>query len=77
MRVRKYAKTALRSSSVILRYKLHGIRGLSLRALVGDRFSGTVMVFVPGRVATKYQFTGSLAVQIFKDLQPALKQLDH
>lgn len=35
------------------------------------------MVSVPGRVATKYQFTGSLAVQIFKDLQPALKQLDH
>jgi hypothetical protein len=48
-----------------------------LPALVGDSFCGTVMVFVPGRVASKYQFTGSLAVQIFKDLPPALKELDH
>jgi membrane peptidoglycan carboxypeptidase len=45
--------------------------------MVGDRFFGTVMVFVPGRVASKYEFTSSLAVQVFKDLQPALKQLDH
>jgi membrane peptidoglycan carboxypeptidase len=45
--------------------------------MVCDRFFGTVMVFVPGRVASKYEFTSSLAVQVFKDLQPVLKQLDH
>ena len=46
--------------------------------MVGDRFFGTVMVFVPGRTASEYEFTSSLAVQVFKDLQPALKQLiDH
>jgi len=46
--------------------------------MIGDRFFGTVMVFVPGQVASEYEFTSSLAVQVFKDLQPALKQLmDH
>ena len=46
--------------------------------MVDDRFFGTVMVFVPGRTASEYEFTSSLAVQVFKDLQPALKQLiDH
>ena len=46
--------------------------------MIDDRFFGTVMVFVPGRVASQYEFTSSLAVQVFKDLQPALKQLmDH
>ncbi len=43
--------------------------------MIGDRFFGTAMVFVPGKVAGKYEFTSSLAVQVFKDLQPALKQL--
>jgi membrane peptidoglycan carboxypeptidase len=43
--------------------------------MIGDRFFGTVMVFVPGRTASEYEFTSSLAVQVFKDLQPALKQL--
>ena len=46
--------------------------------MVGDRFFGTVMVFVPGRTASDYEFTSSLAVQVFQDLQPALKQMiDH
>jgi len=46
--------------------------------MIGHRFFGTVMVFVPGRAASDYEFTSSLAVQVFKDLQPALKQLiDH
>jgi len=43
--------------------------------MIGDRFFGTVMVFVPGKVASEYEFTSSLAVQVFKDLQPALKPL--
>ena len=46
--------------------------------MIGHRFFGTVMVFVPGQAAGDYEFTSSLAVQVFKDLQPALKQLiDH
>jgi membrane peptidoglycan carboxypeptidase len=43
--------------------------------MIGDRFFGTVMVFVPGEVAGKYEFTSSLAVQVFKDLEPTLKPL--
>lgn len=43
--------------------------------LVGDRFYGTVLAFVPGKSAEDYEFTSSLAVQIFKDLEPSLKQL--
>lgn len=43
--------------------------------LVGDRFFGTVMAFVPGRTAGNYEFTSALAVQVFKDLEPALKPL--
>ena len=43
--------------------------------MIGDRFFGTVMVFVPGEVASKYEFTSSLAVQVFKDLEPTLRPL--
>ncbi len=43
--------------------------------MIGDRFFGTVMVFVPGRTAGDYEFTRSLAVQVFKDLQPVLQPL--
>jgi membrane peptidoglycan carboxypeptidase len=43
--------------------------------MIGDRFFGTVMVFVPGESARKYEFTSSLAVQVFKDLEPTLKPL--
>ncbi len=43
--------------------------------MIGDRFFGTVMVFVPGEIASKYEFTSSLAVQVFKDLEPILKPL--
>jgi len=43
--------------------------------LVGDRFYGTVLAFVPGKSAQDYEFTSSLAVQIFKDLEPTIKQL--
>ncbi|HEY2646566.1 MAG TPA: transglycosylase domain-containing protein [Candidatus Acidoferrales bacterium] len=43
--------------------------------LVGDRFYGTVLAYVPGKSAEDYEFTSSLAVQIFKDLEPTIKQL--
>jgi membrane peptidoglycan carboxypeptidase len=43
--------------------------------MIGDRFFGTVMVFVPGEIASKYEFTSSLAVQVFKNLAPILKPL--
>jgi cell division protein FtsI/penicillin-binding protein 2 len=41
--------------------------------MIGDRFFGTVIVFVPGDAARNYEFTSSLPVQIFKDLEPTLR----
>jgi membrane peptidoglycan carboxypeptidase len=43
--------------------------------MIGDRFYGTVLAFVPGSKAASYKFTSALAVQIFKDLTPQLKPL--
>jgi membrane peptidoglycan carboxypeptidase len=43
--------------------------------IIGDRFFGTVMAFVPGKNAASYKFTSSLAVQVFKDLAPKLQPL--
>jgi membrane peptidoglycan carboxypeptidase len=43
--------------------------------MIGDRFFGTVMAFVPGESAGNYEFTSSLAVQVLKDLEPTLKPL--
>jgi membrane peptidoglycan carboxypeptidase len=43
--------------------------------MVGDRFYGTVVAFVPGPKAASYKFTSALAVQIFKDLTPELRRL--
>ncbi len=43
--------------------------------LIGDRFFGTVLAFVRGKSAEDYEFTSSLAVQIFKDLEPTIEQL--
>jgi membrane peptidoglycan carboxypeptidase len=43
--------------------------------MIGDRFYGTVVAFVPGSKAGSYKFTSALAVQIFKDLQPQLRPL--
>ena len=43
--------------------------------MIGDRFYGTVVAFVPGKKAASYKFTSALAVQIFKDLQPQLRSL--
>ena len=35
--------------------------------IIGDRFFGTVIVFVPGDAARNYEFSSSLPVQVFKD----------
>jgi len=43
--------------------------------MIGDRFYGTIVAFVPGSKAASYKFTSALAVQIFKDLTPQLKPL--
>ena len=43
--------------------------------IVGDRFYGTVVAYVPGSNAASYRFTSALAVQIFKDLAPQIKPL--
>jgi cell division protein FtsI/penicillin-binding protein 2 len=43
--------------------------------MIGDRFYGTVVAFVPGSKAASYKFTSALAVQIFKELAPQLKPL--
>lgn len=43
--------------------------------MVGNRFFGTVLAFVPGKSAEDYEFTSSLAVQIFKDLEPNIEQI--
>jgi len=43
--------------------------------LVGNRFYGTVVAYVPGPKAASYRFTSALAVQIFKDLAPQIKLL--
>lgn len=43
--------------------------------MIGDRFYGTVLAYVPGSKAEQYAFTSALAVQILKDLTPQLKPL--
>ena len=43
--------------------------------MIGDRFYGTVLAYVPGSKAASYKFTSALAVQIFKDLAPKLEPL--
>lgn len=43
--------------------------------LIGDRFYGTIVAFVPGSKAASYRFTSALAVQLFKDLTPQIKPL--
>jgi len=43
--------------------------------MIGDRFFGTIIAFVPGREAAAYDFTSALPVQIFKNLLPVLQPL--
>ena len=42
---------------------------------VGDRFYGTVVVYVPGEAAADYSFTSSAAVQVWNHLLPSLQPL--
>ncbi|MBI5331496.1 MAG: penicillin-binding protein [Betaproteobacteria bacterium] len=42
---------------------------------LGARFFGVMTVFVPGEAAGEYHFTSALAVQILRDMEPALRGL--
>jgi membrane peptidoglycan carboxypeptidase len=42
---------------------------------LGTRFFGVMTVFVPGEAAAAYHFTSAIAVQIVKDMEPALRPL--
>jgi membrane peptidoglycan carboxypeptidase len=42
---------------------------------LGARFFGVMTVFVPGEAAANYHFTSAIAVQIVKDMEPALRGL--
>ncbi len=42
---------------------------------LGPRFFGVMTVFVPGEAAANYHFTSAIAVQIVKDMEPALRGL--
>jgi membrane peptidoglycan carboxypeptidase len=43
--------------------------------IIGDRFFGTVIAYVPGRAAAAYGFTSALPVEVFKHLLPTLSPL--
>jgi hypothetical protein len=42
---------------------------------LGGNFFGVMTVFVPGEAAADYHFTSAIAVQIVKDMEPALRGL--
>jgi membrane peptidoglycan carboxypeptidase len=42
---------------------------------LGSRFFGVMTVFVPGEDAAEFHFTSAIAVQIVKDMEPALRGL--
>jgi membrane peptidoglycan carboxypeptidase len=43
--------------------------------IIGDRFFGTVIAYVPGSQSADYHFTSALPVQLFRHLVPILKPL--
>jgi membrane peptidoglycan carboxypeptidase len=43
--------------------------------VIGDRFFGTIIAYVPGNAADNYQFTSALPVQLFRHLAPSLEPL--
>jgi membrane peptidoglycan carboxypeptidase len=66
------------------RIKRHGVsatragvmsRTASFVFTVGDRFYGTIVVYVPGEDAADYSFTSSAAVQVWNYLLPSLQPL--
>ncbi|MEO5861883.1 MAG: transglycosylase domain-containing protein [Burkholderiales bacterium] len=50
-------------------------RSATFMFLLGDRFFGTLVAYVPGEEAAKYHFTSALATQILKNLMPTLAGL--
>jgi membrane peptidoglycan carboxypeptidase len=50
-------------------------RAATFAFYIGDRFYGVVTAFVPGSKAAAYDFTSALAVQILKEMEPALRPL--
>ena len=50
-------------------------RAATFAFYIGDRFYGVVTAFVPGSKAANYDFTSALAVQILKEMEPALRPL--
>lgn len=67
------------------RYEVFGRGGEVIRSMVrnrtatfaffiGDRWFGTISAFVPEEAASGFDFTSSLAVQVFKELAPAVVQ---
>jgi membrane peptidoglycan carboxypeptidase len=68
------------------RFEIYSARGQVLQTKVmnrtatfafylGTRFFGVMTVFVPGEAAANYTFTSAIAVQIVKDMEPALRGL--
>jgi membrane peptidoglycan carboxypeptidase len=45
--------------------------------LIGDRFFGTMVAYVPGEAAAGYRFTSALPVQIVKHVLPTLEPVLH
>lgn len=43
--------------------------------LVGDKYFGTIIAYVPGQQAESFKFTSALPVQIFRHLVPAIKRV--
>ena len=50
-------------------------RSATFMFLLGDRYFGTLVAYVPGEDAAKYHFTSALATQILKSLMPTLSAL--
>jgi hypothetical protein len=45
--------------------------------LIGDRFFGSIIAYVPGEAAAGYRFTSALPVQMIRHLLPTLRPLLH
>ena len=50
-------------------------RSATFMFILGDKFFGTLVAYVPGENAAKYHFTSALATQILKTLMPTLSAL--
>jgi len=62
------------SAGMLLRSKVMS-RTAAFVFVLGDRFYGTVIAYVPGEVAGQHSFTSALAVQIFRHLTPTFENL--